>query len=199
MRIAALVLAAGSSRRMEGANKLLAPVGGVPLVVRAVDAVLGAGVEPAVVVLGHDAGAIEGALARRPVRFVHNGAHHEGLGASLRAGVAALEADVDAALVVLADVPWLRPEHVRHVTTAFDPARGATICVPVHGGRRGHPVLFGACHFAELRRLGGDVGARAVVARHPDAVREVVLDDADFLVDVDTREALAAAQSASRT
>jgi molybdenum cofactor cytidylyltransferase len=185
---------------MEGANKLVAPLGGAPLIARVVDAVLGSEVDTVVVVLGHQADRVQTALASRPVRFVRNPAHGEGLGASLRTGVEALRDEVDAALVVLGDMPWLRAEHVRRVLAGFDAGGNAggdgTICVPTHGGRHGHPVLFGAGHFPELCRLQGDFGARAIVVRSAGSVREVPMDDSAVLVDVDTREALAAAQAA---
>jgi molybdenum cofactor cytidylyltransferase len=193
-RVAAIVLAAGTSRRMEGPNKLLACVGGQPMVAHVVDAVLGAGADPVIVVVGHQAAEVRAALAERGVRFVDNPAYREGLGASLRAGVAALEEDVDAALVALGDMPWLRKEHVRKVVDAFDPTGPYTICVPVHDAKRGHPVLWSSRHFAEMRELGGDVGARGLLERHARAVLSVPTDDAAVLVDVDTPEMLARTQ-----
>jgi molybdenum cofactor cytidylyltransferase len=194
-RVAAIVLAAGTSRRMDGPNKLLACVGGQPIVARVVDAVLGAGADPVIVVLGHQADEVRAALSGRPARFVDNPSYREGLGASLRVGVAALDEDVDAALVALGDMPWLRAEHVRKVVEAFDPTGPHSICVPVHDAKRGHPVLWSARHFAEMRELGGDVGARGLLERHARAVLAVPTDDPAVLVDVDTREMLAQTQA----
>ncbi|HXX68726.1 MAG TPA: molybdopterin-binding/glycosyltransferase family 2 protein [Polyangiaceae bacterium] len=189
-RIAAIVLAAGTSRRMEGTNKLLATVDGIPIVVRVVDAVLGAGVDPVLVVVGHESDRVRAALAGRAVRFVENPAYPEGLGASLRAGVEALEDDIDATLVVLGDMPWLRTDHVRKVIDAYDPRGLYSICVPVHDQKRGHPVLWSSRHFPEMRELGGDVGARGLLERHAQTVLSVPTDDAAILVDVDTPEML---------
>lgn len=194
-RVAAVVLAAGTSRRMEGTNKLLATVEGVPIVARVVDAVLGAAVDPVVVVVGHESDQVRAALAGRVVRFVENAAYREGLGASLRAGVEALEEDIDAALVVLGDMPWLRTDHVRKVIDAYDPRGPHTICVPVHDHKRGHPVLWSSRHFPEMRELGGDVGARGLLERHAGAVLSVPTQDGGILVDVDTPEMLARAQA----
>ncbi len=148
------------------------------------------------VVLGHQADQVRAALAGRAVRFVENPAYEEGLGASLRAGIEATGDAVDGALVALGDMPWIRSEHVDALIAAFDPAGAETIVVPVHDGKRGHPVLWSARHFAEMRRLGGDVGARGLLERHADAVRTVPVDDAAVHLDVDTPEMLVAARAA---
>lgn len=194
-RVGAVVLAAGRSRRMDPINKLLTPVEGTPMVARVVDALLESPARPVVVVTGHQAEDVGEALEGRAVRFAHNAEHEEGMGSSLRTGVEALEEEepgVDGAVICLADMPRVRPHHVAALVRAFDPKRGRTICVPVHDRKRGHPVLFGARHFTELRQVTGDVGAREVLARHDDAVAEVPVDDPGVLVDVDTREALEA-------
>ncbi|MDB4944149.1 MAG: 4-diphosphocytidyl-2C-methyl-D-erythritol kinase [Labilithrix sp.] len=192
-RVAAIVLAAGLSRRMGGANKLLAPIDGVPIVARTVDALLASRAAPVLVVVGHEADRVRAALAGREVVFVPNAAYEEGLGASLRAGVEALTADVHGALVALGDMPWVKPAHVDALVAAFDPSGPHTICVPVHDRKRGHPVLWSRRHFPEMKKLGGDVGARALLEQHAGAVLAVDVDDAAVHLDVDTPSMLAAA------
>jgi molybdenum cofactor cytidylyltransferase len=192
-----VVLAAGLSRRMGGSNKLLAPLDGEPMIARVVDAFLASKARPVLVVVGHQADRVRAALAGRDVRFVENAAYEEGLGASLRAGIEALGEDVDAALVGLGDMPRITPAHVNRIVDAFDPAGPETIVVPVHDRKRGHPVLWSARHFAEMRKLGGDVGARGLLERHADAVRTVAIDDDAVHIDVDTPEMLAGAAGAN--
>ena len=203
-RVAAVVLAAGFSRRMGGTNKLLAPLGDVPIVVRVVDALLAStALQPVLVVVGHEAERVRAALAGRAVDFIENPAYDEGLGASLRAGIEGLSArldagalvDVDGTLVALGDMPWIRSEHVDALVRAFDPSGPQTICVPVHDRKRGHPVLWSARHFAEMRKLGGDVGARALLEKHASAVQNVEVGDAAVHLDIDTPEMLAEARS----
>lgn len=191
-RVAGLVLAAGRSRRMGKANKLLQSVDGVPMVAAVVDRLVEAGVAPALVVTGHEAEGVEAALEERPVRTVHNPRFDRGMGTSLAAGVAALPGETDGALVVLADMPRVSAGTLRALVEAFTgtDAGRPVVCVPVHGGKRGNPVLWGAAFFTELERLGGDVGGRALLDEHPEAVIEVAVDDPGVLVDVDTREAL---------
>ncbi len=167
------------------------------MVARVVDAFLASKADPVLVVLGHEADRVRAALAGRDVRFVENPAYEEGLGASLRAGIEALEEDVDAALVGLGDMPRVLPAHIDRLIDAFDPAGPGTIVVPVHDRKRGHPVLWSSRHFAEMRKLGGDVGARGLLERHADAVRAVPIDDAAIHLDVDTPEMLAGASGST--
>jgi molybdenum cofactor cytidylyltransferase len=191
--VTALVLAAGRSARMGGVNKLLLEVGGRPMLAWVVDAILATPVRPVWVVTGHQADAVRAALDDREVHFAHNAQHAEGIGASIRAGVRALDPATDGVLVCLGDLPGLRAASVEALLAAFAPDR---ICVPVHDGRRGHPVLFGRRFLAELVELAGDRGARDILEAHPDAVREVPVADAGIALDVDDAQQLARARDA---
>lgn len=184
-RVAALVLAAGRSSRMGGRNKLLEDVGGAPMVETVVARLLETAVDPVLVVTGHESRAIEAAVPS-PATTVHNPAHEEGLGSSVRAGVAALDPSVDAVLVCLGDMPRVDPRTVRGLVDAFRRAPDMGAFVPVHAGRRGNPVLWASALFPELLKLRGDAGARHLVAARPDMVCEVEVDDPGVLLDVDT-------------
>jgi molybdenum cofactor cytidylyltransferase len=191
-RIAAVVLAAGRSSRMAPANKMLAPVDGAPMVARVVDTVSASQAGPVIVVVGNDAARVKAALARRDVRFVDNPNFADGLSTSVRAGLAALQADVDGALFVLGDMPRVTAAQIDRLIAAFNPVEGRAICIPTHRAKRGNPVLWGAKFFAELRALSGDTGARGLISQHIDQVCEVEMDDDGVLIDVDTPDALAA-------
>lgn len=183
--IAGVVLAAGESRRARPANKLLAAVGGQPMVRRAAETALAAGLDPVIVVTGFEAEKIGAALAGLNVRFVHNDDYANGMGGSIGRGVAALPADAAACVILLADMPEVKPRSITALVAAFDPAAGREICVPVVDGRRGNPVLFGRDHFAALSAIAGDRGGKAIVAAHPGNVAEVAVDDAGVLADYD--------------
>jgi molybdenum cofactor cytidylyltransferase len=187
--IAAVVLAAGRASRM-GSNKLVAELDGEPIVRRTVRAVLGSRARPVIVVTGHEAEAVRRALAGLEVRFVHNPDFADGMSTSLRAGIAAAGA-VDAALICLGDMPRLQVEHFDAVISAFRAGDPTEIIVPTHDRKRGNPVLWPRCYFAEIAELSGDVGARALIERYADHVRLVAIDDPAILVDVDTPAALA--------
>jgi molybdenum cofactor cytidylyltransferase len=189
--LAAIVLAAGRSTRM-GHNKLMAEIGGEPLLLRTVDAALASRTRPVLVVTGHEAERVRAALGKRPVTLVHNPDFATGLSSSLRVGIAALPADVDAAIVCLGDMPQIEAGLLDRLIDAFNPVEGRGICVPTWHGKRGNPVLWGRQFFAEMAALTGDVGAKHLMTEHPELVAEVPAESEAVLTDVDTPEALAA-------
>jgi molybdenum cofactor cytidylyltransferase len=190
--IAALVLGAGRSSRMGGPNKLLAEIGGRPLVRIVVEQALASRARPVIVVTGHQRERVEAALAGLPVKFVHNPNFAEGLGTSLRAGIAALQAEVDGVIVCLGDMPQVDAALIDKLIGALDPDKGALVVVPTIDGKRGNPVVWSRRFFADLMTVEGDVGARYLIGRYPEAVVEVPLSGTAALTDVDTPEALAA-------
>ena len=190
-RVAALVLAAGQSRRMGGPNKLLEDIGGKPLVRRVAEQALASRARPVVVVTGHQRERVEAALAGLPVVLAHNPDFAEGLSASLKAGIAALPTEIDAAVICLSDMPQVDAALIDRLSGAFDPERGALIVVPTVDGKRGNPVLWARRFFPDLSNLQGDVGARHLIGTYADAVAEVAVEGRAVFFDVDTPEALA--------
>ena len=193
-RIAALLLAAGQSRRMGVVNKLLVEIDGVPMVRRVAEAMRRSQAAPLVVVLGHEADRVRAALTGLGggVTIVENPDYAAGLSTSLRRGLAALPADVDGAVVCLGDMPRVAPRTIDRLLAAFNPAEGRAICVPTRNGKRGNPVLWARRFFPEMQEIAGDVGARHLIGAYPEAVAEVEMDEDDgVLIDIDTPEALA--------
>ena len=181
--IAAVVLAAGLSRRM-GQAKLLMPVGGRAIVRYVVESVLAGGVDLVWVVTGPDVQPIEAALAGIEVQIAVNLAPEEGQAGSVRAGIAALPASVDWALIALGDQPLLAPA----IIPALLAARRTSpklIVAPRYRDGQGNPVLFKREIFPELLRLTGDQGARPIIQKEPARVEWVDL-DLPMPPDVDT-------------
>lgn len=190
-RIAGLVLAAGRSSRMGALNKLLIVVDGKPMVRHAVEAILSAGLSPVFVVTGHQGKEIQESLKDLPVKFLENINFIDGLSSSLKCGVQALPEDCDGVLVALGDMPRVSAADMGRLVNAFNPVEGRAIVVPTWHGKRGNPVLWGRRFFAEIKELGGDVGARHLIGAYPEAVAEVEMEGDGVLTDIDTPQALA--------
>jgi molybdenum cofactor cytidylyltransferase len=194
-RIGAVVLAAGRSTRM-GTNKLLAPLAGKPVVRHVVEAALASRARPVVVVTGHQQAEIEAALHGLDVRFVHNAAYVDGMSTSLKAGMASLPGEDTGCVVLLGDMPLVRPAIIDRLIDSHLAQPAARALVPVAGGRRGNPVLLTSSLRPVLAGLAGDVGARALLQAAGDDVLDVMVgEDEAVLIDVDTPEALERARS----
>ena len=189
-RIAALILAAGSSSRM-GSNKLIEDVAGTPMVARVAKAVAASKAQSITVVTGNQADSVKAALKEIAATFVHNPDYKQGLSSSLKAGLAALPKDIDGVIVCLGDMPLVSARTIDKLIAAFNPLEGRAIVVPVHDGKRGNPVLWGKHFIAEMRSLDGDQGARKLIDAHAEAVGEIAMDNDEVLFDVDTPDKLA--------
>jgi molybdenum cofactor cytidylyltransferase len=190
-RIAGLVLAAGQSRRMGTLNKLLIGIDGKPMVRRVAEAVAASQARPLIVVTGHEHEKVESALAGIETRFVHNPDYAQGLSTSLKRGLAALPAEVDGVVICLGDMPLVSAAVIDRLVAAFNPIEGRAICIPTRRGKRGNPVLLARQFFPELAAISGDIGARDLIAAHPEQVVEVEMESDAVLTDIDTPQALA--------
>ncbi|HEX6440652.1 MAG TPA: molybdopterin-binding/glycosyltransferase family 2 protein [Stellaceae bacterium] len=189
-RIAALLLAAGQSRRM-GSNKLLEEIDGRPMIARTAQRLLASRARPIVAVLGNQAEAVDAALGKLPVERVQNPAYAEGLSTSLKRGLAALPPEIDGVVVCLGDMPLIAGRDIDRLIAAFNPLEGRAIVVPTRRGKRGNPVLWAKRFFPEIAELAGDVGAKHLIGEHAELVCEVEMDTDSVLVDIDTPDALA--------
>ena len=180
----AVVLAAGSGIRF-GGGKLLAPYGEGVLLDAALGAAFAAPARSVTVVTGADAQRVAAAArAFNPaVCIVHAADHGEGMGASLRAGVASLPADTDGVFVFLGDMPRVPVAVLPRLASAI--AQGARAAAPMFDGRRGNPVLLGRAVFPDLLRLTGDEGARSVLQRLGELLALIEAPDDGVLFDVD--------------
>ena len=193
MEIHGVLLAAGTGSRFADGNKLLADLDGEPLVRHAAETVLRAAedgvVDTLVVVLGHESDRIGAALADMPFDDVRNPDYERGQATSVGRGARAVrERGADAGVFALGDMPCVDPSTVATVAAGLDDG-DAAIAVPIHDGRRGNPVAFGAEHFEALAAVDGDTGGRNLIGRNP--VNRVPVDDPGIHRDVDTVDDLA--------
>lgn len=188
---AGVLLAAGESRRL-GHPKQLVEWQGQPLVRRAAQAALQAGLDPVVVVTGAFAAEVQVALHDLPVQVVFNPDWAAGQSSSLRTGLEMLPERTQAALFLLSDQPYLTPELIQALTRRHAETQAA-IVAPRAGGRRANPVLFDRVAFPELLALQGDAGGRQIINRYP--VEYVDWPDERILLDVDTPQDLSDASA----
>lgn len=166
--IAAIVLAAGSSRRYGPHNKLLADIHGTPLIARVVERVAQSSTGQIVVVTGHDAERIEAAVSRAdigtPLSFVHNARHLEGMGTTVAEGIKALGPVIKAAIVTPGDMPDIDALMIDRLIAMFEVSRQAAIIYPaLASGEQRNPVLWPRRFFPQLAALTGDAGGRHLI------------------------------------
>jgi molybdenum cofactor cytidylyltransferase len=186
LAIGAVILAAGQSRRM-GRNKMLLPYGASTVLETIVTEVTAcSAVIDAVVVTGHEPDRIAALLTPHPVRCVFNPAYARAeMLVSLQVGLHALAADVQAALIVPGDHPWLRRDIIQRVIDAYQPE---TLVIPSYQMKRGHPILIDRVWWDELLALPETASLRDFIRAHEDHIRYVVVETDSVLQDMDTPE-----------
>ncbi len=185
--VAILVLAAGAATRMRGGDKLLEEVDGQPLLRKVVGHACAVS-DTVLVCLRPEDSARRTALKGLGCRQIDVLDASEGMAHSLRAGVAQLPSTISAVMVVPADMPEISQDDLSQIAQAHIGAPGAIIRATSQNGRPGHPVLFPARLFEELRALSGDVGAREVLKPHAASVHLIDLPDNHATIDLDTPE-----------
>jgi CTP:molybdopterin cytidylyltransferase MocA len=192
-RTAAILLAGGESSRM-GRPKPLLVWGNETLIEYQVRQLRDAGCDPVIVVLGAHEEAVRPLVHQAGARAVINELYAEGRASSVRVGAGALSEDAAAALILNVDQP--RPSSVHRHLIDEHTAAGAAIATAVHQGKRGHPVIFAATLFPELREVReATEGLRAVMERHADDILEVEFDSPVVILDMNRPEDYEAARA----
>jgi molybdenum cofactor cytidylyltransferase len=192
--IGAVLLAAGAGARLGGRPKPLLELGGVPLIMRQLIALSGAGIDEVAVVLGHHADAIEPVISHLPITIVRNPSPDDGQVSSVRLGLHALSPRLDALMVALADQPLINEQDITALISAFKKRGDASMVVPrVATGNGepvpGNPVLFDAALRDEWLR-NTDLACRNWRLAHPERVRWFDTENRRYRVDIDTPEDL---------
>ena len=182
----AIILAAGSSRRM-GTQKMLLPYGKKTIIETVVDHVLDSSVEHVLVVLGPDPHKIRELLAGKPVKFCHNALHEDGMLSSVICGFNALPDEAGTALIYLGDQPNIPAEVTNRVLEAYNEELYG-IVIPVCEHRRGHPLLVDMKYRREVEKLDLEQGLRTLRHLFPEDVLEVEVNEPGILLDIDTHE-----------
>lgn len=190
-RYGGIILAAGSSSRMVGGNKLLAQLADKSVVRHVIEAAGASQLEKVILITGHMAERVGKEADGTRVRAVINPGFAEGMASSIRLGLQALPHDLDGVVILLGDMPRITGAMIDALIAAHDRSEGHLIVVATAEGKRGNPVLIDTRFREDLMQLQGDTGARRLIAAHDDVCAEVELGLAARL-DLDTRESLAA-------
>ncbi|MCC6485906.1 MAG: nucleotidyltransferase family protein [Candidatus Hydrogenedentes bacterium] len=184
--IAAIVLAAGESRRM-GRQKLLLPYRGRTVIEHIVGQVIASEVSQTIVVTGHDAEAVKAVLADKPLTVVENTRYKEGMLTSIRRGLQEVHPEAEAFMVVLGDQPSVSSRLVNILLRGF---RGAAedIVVPLYDDDTGHPIIISMRYREEVMTHFDGTGLRGLIYGNPDCVHRLPVDMPEVLRDMDTPE-----------
>ena len=184
-RVAALIIAAGSSSRL-GQPKQLLLLKGEPLLQRAIRMCREAEASPVFVVLGAHREEIESRISFERAQVVPNNQWEEGMASSIHAGIRAIEkeySETSGVLLAICDQPRLTSDHLRNMIRAFSQTEDATIA-STYGGKRGIPVIFPRAAFGDLLGLKGDKGARTLLANPSRALIEIPFEGGEIDIDL---------------
>lgn len=184
--IQAIILAAGESKRM-GSPKMLLPYNGMTVIEQVIENVLSAGISNPLIVLGSDHEAILKIIKGHPVSHCYNENYRNGMLSSVQCGLASLADQGSAALIIPGDQPMIDAAQIKRVMKAWHES-GKGIVMPVHNGKRGHPLIVDMKYKREVMSLAESKGLRALAELHPDDVMEAETDDPSVLRDIDTQQ-----------
>jgi len=179
-----------------GTPKQLLRLDDRPLLQHVLDNVRASTVAEIILVLGAAQEEIQREIDTQDVRVVINQDYAQGMGSSLKAGLSAVDPQAEAAFIVLADQPFVRPATLDQLMTEHQRSEGQ-IVIPTYCGFRGNPVLLDRSVFAEVMALDGDMGCRAIFGSHVEGIVKVPVDDAGILLDIDQKSDFEALQSTS--
>ena len=183
--VAGILLAAGTSSRM-GRNKMLFELNGESVLRGAARRALAAGLSPLLVVLGHEAEKARPELDGVPCQIVINPNYEQGINSSLKSGISAVPAEVQAAVVMLADMPFVTPEMITGLIDRYRKSE-APLVISDYEGVNAPPMLYDNSLFDELLAMTGEGCGRQVVKRHREEA-EVLAWSPSALADIDVPE-----------
>ena len=188
LNVAACVLAAGQSKRMGKKNKLLSMLNGKTLLQHVLYSIQCSNIDDVIVITGHESEQVGESIKEYKPNIVHNENYSAGLSTSIKLGVANLHKEIDAVMFFLSDMPFVSAITINKIVAAFK--TDGDIIVPVFSGQDGNPVLWSRQYIHELKNLQGDNGAKPLLARYPDQVQRLEVDNIGIVLDIDDAEAL---------
>lgn len=192
-KIAIVILAAGTSRRMFGTNKLLENIQGLPMIERVVQSALLSKADYVSVVTGYEAKLVEQRLMNYDVKIVRNPDYSAGVLSSMRLGISVLPPDVSAAIILPADMPGFTSTYIDRLIDCYDPnAAQKNVCLPSYGGIRHNPVLWPRELFKVVKIVPEDAYGLPALVEHSDYIVEMSLEDDLPITDINSQGDLSA-------
>ena len=184
-----LLLAAGTSSRMDGTDKLLKEINGTPIIRYMANIALESNAKSVHVVLGHNSNQREKCLTGLKIRTYFYKDYHNGLGASISFGIKRISSSANSVIILLADMPKVKSGDLNKLIESYSTDLKREICIATNkDGVQGHPVLFGSKFFMQLVNLKGDKGAKRVLNEHSEFVWPVITSGDTAVFDIDTEE-----------
>ncbi len=184
--VSAILLAAGSSRRMGKQNKLLLPWNGRPMIARVAEQIQRSKAGEIIVVLGHEAEKIRSALANFKLSFACNAQHEKGMTSSIQTGIRASSPNSSGYLICLGDMPRLQTEDYDAIIREISGQK--EILLPLYRGKRGNPVFFSRHFKGEILAHTEAEGCRKILQTHPQLLRTIPMANDHILHDIDKPE-----------
>ena len=183
--ISVILLAAGKSKRM-GRPKQLLPFRGSTVLEQIIKNLSETNLDELIVVTGYQAERIAQKITDKQVKIALNREFQQGIGSSIKCGLAQVSDRSDAIMIVLGDQPLIEKNTIDPLIQTFS-VTDQGILVPIYSGIRGHPVIFDVKYKDELLRLPDDVGGRKLIKEHPEDVLKIEVDSESVIADIDTR------------
>lgn len=185
-KIAAIVLAAGSSQRMGVQNKLHLPIDGVPLLRRSLKILLASNIDEVVVVLGHDHDSTRALIDDLPLQLVYNQTHNSGQMTSVHCGLTSLKDPYDGVIIALGDQPALSVTDINYLIDAYHNRSSGEVVVPTFNGERGNPIIISENSRADILAGTRNLGCRKFIENNPELVYRVAMPNPGVVIDLDT-------------
>jgi molybdenum cofactor cytidylyltransferase len=185
--LSAIVLAAGSSRRMGNKNKLLLPYNGKTVLATTTGNILAAGIEEVIVVTGHDATLVESAIRHLPVSIVHNSRYERGMTSSIQEGVRAAKGD--GYMICLSDMVLITPGEYALLKKKFEEKRQSNskcICLPKYKDGKGNPVIFSSWYKDAILQHEEREGCKQIIRSNEENLYWVGMPTDHVLRDMDS-------------
>ena len=184
--ISAILLAAGQSKRMNGKNKLIKEIQGIPLIKLSVKNILASSIDELIIVLGHQKEIVEKLIDKNEkIKFVFNKDFESGMASSIKTGLNNLSEKTEAFFICLGDMPMVNQDVYNQLIRSRN---NKEIIVPTYKGQQGNPILFSKSMKSIIISIEGDIGAKKILEQNKDKILKVKIDDINITKDFNTKD-----------